>query len=69
MALGAKPASTMSLMAPLVAYLDGGTISLFVAAVAGAVAGAGVYARSAWHRLVRKVRRIRTRKDLDPEIS
>ncbi len=53
-------------MAQLTAYLDGGTLSLFVAAVAGAVAGVGVYARSVWHRIVRQVRRIRTSKDLGP---
>ena len=39
------------------AYLDGGTISLIVAAVAGAVAGIGVYTQSILQRIKRFVRR------------
>lgn len=33
-------------MAHVTAYLDGGTISLIVAAIAGGVAGVGTYARA-----------------------
>jgi hypothetical protein len=50
-------------VAHVTAYLDGGTISLVVAAVAGAVAGIGVYAQSLLQRIKRLVRRIRFRRD------
>ena len=50
-------------MAHVTAYLDGGTISLVVAAVAGAVAGIGVYAQSLLQRIKRLVRRIGSRPD------
>lgn len=45
------------------AYLDGGTISLVVAAVAGAVAGIGTYAQSILLRIKRLVRRISSHLD------
>ena len=40
-------------MAPVTAYLDGGTISLIVAAIAGGVAGVGTYA----HAILRTVKK------------
>ena len=45
------------------AYLDGGTISLIVAAVAGAVAGIGVYTQSILQRIKRLVQRLSSRPD------
>jgi hypothetical protein len=39
------------------AYLDGGSISLVVAAIGGGVAGLRVVGRALWHRLGRWVRR------------
>ena len=50
-------------MAHVTAYLDGGTISLVVAAVAGAVAGIGVYTQSILQRIKRLVQRISFRPD------
>lgn len=47
----------------VIAYLDGGTISLVVAAVAGAVAGIGAYAQSILLRIKRLARRISSRPD------
>ncbi|MEE3137372.1 MAG: hypothetical protein VX291_05470, partial [Gemmatimonadota bacterium] len=55
--------STVGHVAHVTAYLDGGTISLVVAAVAGAVAGIGVYAQSLLQRIKRFVRRISFRPD------
>ncbi|SVB22521.1 uncharacterized protein METZ01_LOCUS175375, partial [marine metagenome] len=40
-------------MNPVSAYLDGGSISLIVAAIASAVAGIGVYSRSILRRISR----------------
>ena len=39
------------------AYLDGGSISLVIAAIGGGVAGLGVFARAVWHRIGRWIRR------------
>jgi hypothetical protein len=40
------------------AYLDGGSITLVVAAVGGGVAGLRVVGRALWHRIGRWVRRL-----------
>ena len=39
------------------AYLDGGSISLVIAAIGGGVAGLGVFTRAVWHRIGRWMRR------------
>ena len=48
----------------MAAYLDGGTMSMFVAVFATGVAGLGVYTRRFWHRMVK-----RTSKDPPTEDS
>jgi len=50
-------------VASALAYLDGGTLSLVVAAIAGAAAGVGVYARSVWHWIVKRFQRTPTSQD------
>ncbi|MDP7066010.1 MAG: hypothetical protein QF637_00135 [Acidimicrobiales bacterium] len=44
-------------MALFFAYLDGGSISLVVAAIGGGVAGLRVVGRTLWHRMRRWPRR------------
>jgi len=51
-------------MTLVLAYLDGGTMSILVGVIATGVAGLGVYTRSVWYRIVK-----RTRMDLPTEGS
>ena len=44
-------------MGLVVAYLDGGSLSILVAVIATGVAGVGVYTRSVWHRIVKRIPR------------
>jgi hypothetical protein len=50
-------------VAPVTAYLDGGTISLIVAAIAGAVAGVGTYAQAILRTVKKWIRRDRDHPD------
>lgn len=50
-------------MAPVTAYLDGGTISLIVAAIAGGVAGVGTYAHAILRTVKKWIRRDRAHPD------
>ena len=43
-------------MESVFAYLDGGSISLLVAAIGGGVAGIRVAGRAVWHRITRRIR-------------
>lgn len=51
------PVVGSGLMIPVIAYLDGGSISLLVAAIASGIAGIGVYSRATWRRIRRRIRR------------
>lgn len=55
--------STVAHVPHLAAYLDGGTISLVVAAIAGAVAGVGVYAQSVLQRIRKFIQKLGSRSD------
>ena len=51
-------------MTLVLAYLDGGTVSILVGVIATGVAALGVYTRSVWYRIVK-----RTGRDLRAEDS
>jgi hypothetical protein len=42
-------------MTLVVAYLDGGTLSVLVGVIATGIAGLGVYARRVWYRIVKRI--------------
>ena len=44
-------------MRHVIGYLDGGSISMLVAAIGGGMAGLGVFTRAVWHRIGRWIRR------------
>ena len=43
-------------MISVIAYLDGGSISLIIAAIASGIAGIGVYSRATWRHIRRRIR-------------
>jgi hypothetical protein len=58
-------------MRHVIGYLDGGSISMLVAAIGGGMAGLGVFIRAVWHRIGRRMRRNSSPQvlsDLTPEI-
>ena len=54
-------------MTLVVAYLDGGTLSILVGVIATGVAGLGVYTRRVWYRIVKRTRRDLPTKDSPTE--